>query len=117
MDSILKGNISNKNIQDSPNNNNFFKEPEFNEKQEETFSNNFNKQMRPNSSINPINKNNMGNNTGNFKIINLKQKLQDQILFANERKFSHLLANKEKSKSKPKNNESNNFNTRLSKGK
>jgi len=67
--------------------------------------------------ITRISKNIIKNNEEkNFKIINLKQKLQDHILFAYDRKNSHNMANLAKPKSKPRKCDVNNENIRVSKG-
>ncbi len=119
----MKRNSSTKNIQDYSHITSDITKVNENNKLTDEISNNVicNKQQnqyqhhRPNSSFNAINNNN-ANNLRNIKIINLKQKLQDQILFGNERKHSYQITNKEKSKSKSKNQDSYYQNTRSSKG-
>lgn len=108
MDSVQHTNISNKKKKDTQliNNNKQHLDNSFNTAGQENY------EPKRNNSINSLNK----NNTGNFKIINLKQKLQDQILFGNERKHGHLAANIAQQRSRPKNYETHNPVTRNSKG-
>ena len=113
MDSAQITNISNNNLKGIQlNNNNFKHSDNYNAARQEDPVINSSKPIR-NNSFNTQNK----NNTGNFKIINLKQKLQDQILFGNEKKHTHLVSNMVEQRSRQKNYEFNNANTRTSKGK
>jgi hypothetical protein len=113
MDSAQITNISNNNLKGIQLNNNNLKHLDnYNAARQEDPLINSNKPIR-NNSFNTQNK----NNTGNFKIINLKQKLEDQILFGKEKKHAHLVSNMAEQRSRPKNYELNNANTRTSKGK
>lgn len=113
MDSIQNNNISNKNIKENQLiKNNKKLSNDFNPIRQDDRATQADRPVR-NNSINSQNK----NNTGNFKIINLKQKLQDQILFGNDRKHAHLVSNINQQRSRPKNNETPYLNSRTSKGK
>jgi hypothetical protein len=93
MDSVLKTNSSIQN-KSSPSNNTNYK------------MTNANKLIDDDMSVNKNNGNHVGTSKkipANFKVINLKQKLEDHILFQNERKNYHNnLSNLSKIKSQSK---------------
>lgn len=111
MDSKQEKIFNKKHSKDSPESNSHSKLTEAIKLDEEN-SKNMNLQNTK-ISKNIINKN---NEEKNFKIINLKQKLQDHILFANDRKNPNKMANLAKPKSKPRNYDVHSENIRVSKG-
>jgi len=116
MDSVQQTKLSNKNSKDAQLIKNKKKHSDNNindAAQQEDYATNPHEPIR-NNSVNSQNK----NNPSTFKIINLKQKLQDQILFGNEWKHAHLSAasNNAQQRSRQKNYETHNIGVRTSKG-